>query len=157
MAIVYVPLFGSVVASRKPPAAPNETGETSTVPFGFKSEILVVQQPPAITRLTTWPALPVKVRLAFWPGTVVVALIAALIAVGLPLLNGLVSADRPLAAGSTVEVDRGVTFTAAAGWSLDAEQTDTRIDRVALAQGPLSYVVEAAPATRSPAAGAGRG
>ena len=45
---------------------------TSTVPFGFKSEILVVQQPPAITRLTTWPAVPVKVRLAFWPGTVVV-------------------------------------------------------------------------------------
>ncbi len=82
-----------------------------------------------------------------WPGTVVVALIAALVAVGLPLLNGLVSADRPLAAGSTVEVGRGVTFTAAAGWTLDAEQTNTR--RVALAQGPLSYVVEAAPATRS--------
>ena len=84
-----------------------------------------------------------------WPGTVVVALIAALIAVGLPLLNGLVSADRPVPAGSTVEVGRGVTFTAADGWTLDAEQTSTRADRVELAQGPLTYAVEAAPATRS--------
>jgi hypothetical protein len=84
-----------------------------------------------------------------WPGTIAVALVVAVVAIGLPLLNDLVSADRPLPAGSTVEVGRGVTFTAAGGWTLDAEGTSTRADRVALAQGPLSYVVEAAPATRS--------
>jgi hypothetical protein len=83
-----------------------------------------------------------------WPGTVIVALVAAVIAVGLPLLNDLVSADRPLPAGSTVDVGRGVSFTSADGWSLDAERTSTRTDRVVLAQGALSYAVEAATATR---------
>lgn len=84
-----------------------------------------------------------------WPGTVIVALIAALIAIGLPLVNGFVAADRPVPAGSTVEVGRGVTFTAADGWTLDAEQTSTRTDRVELAQGALTYAVEAATATRT--------
>jgi hypothetical protein len=83
-----------------------------------------------------------------WPGTVIVALIAALIAVGLPLLNDLVSADRPVEAGSIVEVGRDVSFRAADGWSLDAERTSTEADRVVLAQGALSYAVEAATATR---------
>jgi len=83
-----------------------------------------------------------------WPGTIIVALIAALIAVGLPLLNDLVSADRALQAGSTVEVGRGVSFRAADGWSLDAERTSTGADRVVLAQGALSYAVEAATAIR---------
>jgi hypothetical protein len=82
-----------------------------------------------------------------WPGTVIVALIAALIAVGLPLVNDLVSGDRPLEAGSTVDVGRGVTFRAADGWTLDAERTSTRDGRVTLAQGALSYVVEAGTAT----------
>jgi hypothetical protein len=83
-----------------------------------------------------------------WPGTVIVALIAALIAVGLPLLNDLVSSDRALEAGETVEVGPHVSFMAADGWSLDDERTSPRADRVDLSQGALSYVVEAATATR---------
>jgi hypothetical protein len=83
-----------------------------------------------------------------WPGTVIVALIAALIAVGLPLLNDAVSSGRPLRAGSTVDVGRGVTFTAADGWSFDDRHATPRADRVELSQGALSYAVEAATATR---------
>jgi hypothetical protein len=83
-----------------------------------------------------------------WPGTVIVALIAALIAVGLPLLNDLVSSDQALEAGETVEVGPHVSFRAADGWSLDDERTSPRADRVDLSQGALSYVVEAATATR---------
>ena len=83
-----------------------------------------------------------------WPATIIVALIAALIAVGLPLLNDVVSADRRLEAGAIVDVGPGVSFRAADGWSLDAERTSTRADRVVLAKGALSYAVEAATATR---------
>jgi hypothetical protein len=83
-----------------------------------------------------------------WPGTVIVALVAAFIAVGLPLLNDLVASDRALEAGETVEVGQHVTFTAADGWSLDAERTSPQADRVELSQGALSYTVDAATATR---------
>ena len=83
-----------------------------------------------------------------WPGTIIVALIAAFIAVGLPVLNDLVSSGRPLEAGETVEVGQHVSFTAADGWSLESEGTTTSGHRVVLAQGALSYAVEAATATQ---------
>jgi hypothetical protein len=84
-----------------------------------------------------------------WPGTIIVAALLTFIAVGLPLLNALVSAERPLAPGTVVDVGRGVTFTAADGWSEDVEQTDRLQDRAVLALGALSLTVEARPSTRS--------
>ena len=73
-----------------------------------------------------------------WPGTIVVAAIVALVAAGLPFLNGLVSADRPLAPGAVLQVGRAVRFTAAEGWSLDVEQTDPRRRSVVIHRGALS-------------------
>ncbi len=71
------------------------------------------------------------------------AAIVALVAVGLPFLNGLVSADRPVAPGAVLQVGRGVRFTAAEGWSLDVEQTDPRRRSVVIHRGALSLRITA--------------
>src|SRR3954463_2386257 len=61
----------------KPPLVPIEVAETSEVPSGFVIETLRLQQVGPTLRLIRRPAVPAKVSLAFWPGTVVVAVTAA--------------------------------------------------------------------------------
>jgi hypothetical protein len=61
----------SVVASKNPPAVP-KLANASVEPFGFRIEILVLQQVGPTSMLTRCPEVPVKVRPAFWPGVVVV-------------------------------------------------------------------------------------
>ena len=78
-----------------------------------------------------------------------VAAVVAFIAVGLPLLNALVSSQRPLAPGTVIDLGRGATFTAAGGWSEDVEQTNALQGRAVLARGALSFLAEARPSTRS--------
>jgi hypothetical protein len=78
-----------------------------------------------------------------WPGAIAVALVAAAVAVGLPVLNELVSADRVLPPGSVVDVGMGVSFTAADGWSLNADETNSLRYIVLIHKGALSLEVEA--------------
>jgi len=84
-----------------------------------------------------------------WPGTIVVAALIALIAVGLPMLNALVSSERSLPPGTVIDVGRATTFTAADGWSEDVERTSALEGRAVLTRGALSYLTEARPSTRS--------
>ncbi|HEY8092978.1 MAG TPA: hypothetical protein VID93_04325 [Acidimicrobiales bacterium] len=84
-----------------------------------------------------------------WPGTIAVAAVVAVIALGLPLLNRLVSADQPVEPGTAIDVGRGVAFTAVDGWSIDAEQTDAQRDIVVLHKGPLALLFEARASDRS--------
>ena len=70
-----------------------------------------------------------------WPGTIVVAALIALIAVGLPMLNALVSPQRALPPGTVVDVGRATTFTAADGWSEDVERTSPLEGRAVLTHG----------------------
>ena len=84
-----------------------------------------------------------------WPGTIVVAAIIATIAVGLPMLNTLVSPERSLPPGTVIDVGRATTFTAADGWSEDVEGTSRLQGRAELTKGAVSYVTEARPSTRS--------
>ena len=84
-----------------------------------------------------------------WPGTIAVAAVIAAVAIGLPLLNSLVSADRTVAPGEVIDVGRGVSFAAADGWSIDAEHTDAARDTVLIHQGALALMVEARASDRS--------
>src|SRR6188508_3309449 len=84
-----------------------------------------------------------------WPGTIVVAALIALIAVGLRLLNALVSPQRSLEPGTVIDVGRATTFTAADGWSEDVEATSRLEGRAELTRGALSYLTEARPSTLS--------
>src|SRR5215212_10974164 len=80
---VYVPLAGRTFASRKPPVVPNSDPPTRAEPSGFKrltfdeQQVEVPMVTPLSFRLTRWPATPVKVRAAFWPGAVVDTLVGA--------------------------------------------------------------------------------
>jgi hypothetical protein len=85
---VYVPLAGSVRVSTKPPPAPSEVGATSVVPSGFRMEIFVLQQVGPTLRLTRAPAVPWKVRTAFWPGVVVETLTGVAFGAIVPVTSG---------------------------------------------------------------------
>jgi hypothetical protein len=84
-----------------------------------------------------------------WPGTIVVAALIAVIAVGLPVLNALVSPQRLLPPGTVIDVGRATTFTAAGGWSEDVEATSPQEGRAVLTKGAISYLTEARPSTQS--------
>ena len=84
-----------------------------------------------------------------WPGAIAVAAVIAAVAIGLPLLNSLVSADRPVAPGTVIDVGRAVSFTAAGGWSIDAEKTNALRDTAVLHKGALALMVESQASDRS--------
>src|SRR5439155_850330 len=78
MKMVYVPLCGSVFVSMKPPLTPTSVGERRLDPSGFLIEMFAPQQFDCATlMLIRRPAVPANVRLAFWPGAVVVTVTAA--------------------------------------------------------------------------------
>src|SRR6185295_6629184 len=68
---VYVPATGSTVVSRNPPAGPTGV-EARTDRSGLRSEMVPLKSDERTLRLTRWFSDPVKVKLFFWPGTVVV-------------------------------------------------------------------------------------
>jgi hypothetical protein len=75
--IVYVPAVGNVTVT-VPPAVPKVRGATSVDVSGFTIETLVLEIVTAESfRLTAWPAFPLKVSTAFWPGTVVLTITGA--------------------------------------------------------------------------------
>jgi hypothetical protein len=78
-----------------------------------------------------------------WPGTIAVAVVAAAIALGLPLLNHLVAADRHLGNGTVLTVGRGVSFEVSDGWHLDRRGTRAGSADVVIDRGPLSLEVRA--------------
>src|SRR5687768_2376197 len=65
-----------MVASRKPPFVPTNSGATSVFPSGRRTETRTEQQvevhtvTSAIWTLTRSPAVPAKLTRAFWPGAV---------------------------------------------------------------------------------------
>ena len=68
-----MPVVGSTIVSMNPPKDPNVTAEPSAAPFGLRIEIRIEQQAGPTSRLIRSPAVPLKVSLAFCPGTVVSA------------------------------------------------------------------------------------
>jgi hypothetical protein len=56
-------------------------------------------------------------------GSVLVLLVAAALAAGIPRLDGALSRPQDVRAGSVVDVDRGVSFTAEEGWHLEKSAT----------------------------------
>jgi hypothetical protein len=86
--MVYVPVVGKVwVARLKLLLQENE--DVRDVLSGFKrltvTQIIVL---PVTWTVACWPEVPVKVRVAFWPGTVVVTVTAAPPMVSVPVASG---------------------------------------------------------------------
>jgi hypothetical protein len=57
-------------------------------------------------------------------GSVLVLLVAAALAAGIPRLDATLSKPQDVRAGSVVNVDRGVSFTAEGGWHLEKSATE---------------------------------
>ena len=90
--MVYVPATGKVWVPIDPPLVPTEV-ETRFVPSGFRIDTVVLQQieVPMVTllisRLTCWPAVPLKVNRAFCPGVVMFTVTAAPPGVIVPVMS----------------------------------------------------------------------
>ena len=70
--IEYVPVAGNVCVARLKLAALDVT-EVSEVPSGFNNVTVTVPIELFVNATETdWPAVPLKMGIAFWPGTVVV-------------------------------------------------------------------------------------
>ena len=64
---------GSVTGSTKSPSVPKVRWRTvgGLVPGAFTITLTLAIVTPVKLKLIRWPAVPLKVRVAFWPGTVV--------------------------------------------------------------------------------------
>jgi hypothetical protein len=79
-----------------------------------------------------------------WPGTIVVAIAIVAIAIGLPVVNALVSAGRPLAAGTELDAGHGVRLRVPEGWQLTSRR-EAAASSVTIQRGSTTLQIRSSP------------